>query len=117
MKKLKRSECEVLTLVLKERWFQMIALGQKREEYRDYTVYWQRRIRNWIDRSAIDGLILVIEFRLGYAYRAPRAAFLLDSLLIREAYRFEHPDWGEPCGEHYVLRLGERVKLEEGGEA
>jgi len=27
--------------------------------------------------------------------------------------RFLHPDWGEPQGEHYVLCLGERVKLEE----
>ena len=111
MKKLKRSECAVLPLVLKRRWFDLVATGQKREEYRDYTAYWQTRIRNWFDRSAIDGLILVIEFRLGYAARAQRTAFLLDSLFIRAAYRFEHPDWGEPCGEHYALGLGERVVL------
>ena len=114
MKRLKRSECHVLPLVLKKRWFEMVALGQKKEEYRDLSDYWKTRIQNWLGRADRDDLPNVVEFRLGYASRAPRAAFLLDSLLIREAYRFEHPDWGEPQGAHYALRLGERVKLEEG---
>lgn len=111
MKKLKRSECEVLPLVLKRRWFDLVATGQKREEYRDHTNYWTTRIGNWFDRAGRDGLSMVMEFRLGYAARAPRTAFLLDCLFIREAYTFPHPDWGEPCGAHFVLHLGERVVL------
>lgn len=40
MRKLKRSECAVLTLVLKGKWYDMIEGGEKREEYRDSTPYW-----------------------------------------------------------------------------
>lgn len=114
MKTLKRSECAVLPLVLKDKWFDMIALGQKKEEYRARGGYWDTRIRNWFDRAEEACVPLVVEFRRGYAARAQRTAFLLDSLLIRMLNRFLHPDWGEPQGEHYVLCLGERVKLEEG---
>lgn len=31
---LERDQCEVLTLVLKKKWFDMIASGEKTEEYR-----------------------------------------------------------------------------------
>lgn len=115
MKRLKRSECSILPLVLKRRWFEMVALGQKKEEYRDCSDYWKTWFENWFARSNFGALPMVVEFRLGYAARAQRTAFLLNSFLIRAAYRFEHPDWGEPQGQHYVLRLGERVALE-GGE-
>ena len=47
MQKLKRSECAVLTLVLKRKWYDMIASCEKREEYRDYTLYWRKRIGKW----------------------------------------------------------------------
>ena len=111
MRKLKRSECAVLPLVLKRRWFDLVATGQKREEYRDHTHYWATRIGNWFDRADREGLPLVVEFRLGYAARAQRTAFLLDRLYIRDAYCSPHPDWGEPCWAHYALGLGERVVL------
>lgn len=116
MRKLKRSGCEVFPLVLKYRWFDMIALGQKKEEYRDPSKYWRTRFDNWQKRARASGGPMVVEFRRGHAARAQRAAFLLADMFLRAAYRFEHPDWGEPCGEHFVLRLGERVMLEEGGE-
>lgn len=114
MRRLKRSKCAILPLVLKKRWFDLVATGQKREEYRDHTRYWIVRINNWFKKSEALGFPQVVEFRLGYDARAPRTAFMLDSLLIRAPYRFEHPDWGEPCGEHYVLGLGERVSFVEG---
>ena len=112
MKKLKRSECAVLPLVLKGKWFDMIAMGQKKEEYRKRGEYWDTRIRNWHERAETRGVPMVVEFRLGYATHATRTAFLLDTLLVRLLNRFLHPDWGEPQEEHYVLTLGERVQLE-----
>lgn len=115
MIRLKRSECAVLPLVLKKRWFDLVATGQKKEEYRDYTRYWIVRINNWFRKSEELGLPQVVEFRLGYDARAQRTAFMLECLLIRRPNSFLHPDWGEPCGEHYVIGLGERVVLE-GGE-
>lgn len=111
MRKLKRSECCILPLVLTGKWFEMISLGQKKEEYRDYTHYWVSRIGNWSRRAEYYGRPLVVEFRLGYAARTQRTAFLLDSMFLRGANRFLHPDWGEPQGLHFVLELGERVEL------
>lgn len=115
MRRLKRSECAVLHLVLTGRWFDMIATGQKREEYRELSDYWTTRIVNWMKAAEASGLPCVIEFRRGYAARAQRTAFLAGGIGVRAPYRFQHPDWGEPCERHYVLTLGERVVLE-GGE-
>ena len=96
----------------------MVALGQKKEEYRGYTDYWQTRIWNWEKRATLARQPMVIEFRLGYAARARRTAFLLKDRYywVGEPYRFQHPDWGEPNEKHYVLPLGERVKLVGGAE-
>ena len=100
------------SLVLKGKWFDMIALGQKKEEYRDVTKYWQTRIHNWHERARMAGMPMVMEFRLGYAARAQRTAFLLaGGFGVRGKFRFPHPDWGEPNEKHFVLPLGERVKL------
>ena len=71
MMKLKRSECAVLSLVLKGKWYDMIERGEKREEYRDDKVYWAIRLVNWDD----DGRKCVVEFRRGYGHDAPRMAF------------------------------------------
>jgi len=116
---LERSKCSILPLVLKKRWFDMVALGQKKEEYRDCTDYWETRIANWLEGAQLFNLPAVIEFRLGYATRARRTAFLLGGPwpIIRNVNRFMHPDWGEPQERHYVLPLGERVVLQEESEA
>ena len=120
MRRLKRSECCILPLVLKRKWDDMIDSGEKREEYRDFTFYWQRRLNNWVDRQ--NGVAVpVIEFRLGYASDAPRMAFLgngpvgvngfVVSYRLRAGAAF--PQWGEPNVTHYVIPLGERIILED----
>ena len=40
MKQLKRSECAILPLVLDGEWYDMIASGEKKEEYRDAKRFW-----------------------------------------------------------------------------
>ncbi|MBQ7252654.1 MAG: hypothetical protein IJS32_08650, partial [Kiritimatiellae bacterium] len=60
MRKLERSKCAVLPLVLKGKWFRMIESGEKREEYRAATQYWGKRFANWLDPFA--GLEKVVEF-------------------------------------------------------
>ena len=119
MRRLKRSECAVLSLVLKGKWYDMIASGEKREEYRAATGYWARRLWKWDHRPEP---VHVVEFRLGYAKDAPRMAFwclgcptasgLLSFAFVDTRI---HPEWGEPSSPHFVIRLGERVELE--GEA
>lgn len=49
-----------LHLLLKHRWFDMIASGRKLEEYRERTDYWTKRI--WERRGEIDSVC----FHRGY---------------------------------------------------
>lgn len=110
MRTLMRSECAVLPLVLKGKWYDMIASGEKREEYRDATPYWAVRLKNWDD----DGRECVVEFRRGYAHDAPRMAFM-STWYWHWAGMARHKEWGEPDSQHYVIALGPRVKLLKGG--
>ena len=120
--KFKRSDCAILPLVLKAYWFNMIACGGKREEYRLATGYWQRRLWNW-NRAFRPGRLAVVEFRLGYAATAPRMAFwpmgletasgmLPFAFVEPDSGKLRHPEWGEPADAHFVIELGGRVELE-----
>ena len=111
MQKLKRSECSILPLVLKGKWYDMIDSGVKTEEYREAKPFWRKRISNWVERYGEIGPRgrLVVAFSRGY--RKPDMFFLCvgtnvypDSL---------HPDWGEPKGPHHVIVLGKRIELED----
>ena len=44
MQQLKRSECAILPLVLKKKWYDLIAFGEKQEKYREAKPYWNKRI-------------------------------------------------------------------------
>lgn len=123
MMELKRSECAILPLVLKRRWYDMIDRGEKREEYRADTEYWKERLYNWSRKPGVH----VVEFRLGYAKDAPRMAFWVfgcetTSGLKPYAWKPEpmgfyvHPEWGESKDSHFIIKLGERVTLTEGGK-
>ena len=103
---LKRGECAILPLVLKRKWFDMIARGEKREEYRACTPYWAIRLSNW---DNTDATAHVVEFRLGYRSDAPRQAYICNIYTSTDEAR--HPEWGEPNTPHYRLRLGELVML------
>ena len=105
---LKREKCAILPLVLKRKWFDMIARGEKRDEYRAATPYWAVRLSNWDNTPA---LFHVVEFRLGYAKNAPRVAF--NSPIYYQPAQCRHPEWGEPDTPHYVITLGIRVFLED----
>lgn len=122
MKTLKRSECSVLPLFLKTKWFRMIERGEKWEEYRDATSFWETRIRNWA-WPVRDGKKLVVAFSLGY--RKPSMFFLAWPFPFTPEYpmlqaffhhrKEGHPEWGEPAegNWHYVIKLIERVELED----
>ena len=117
-RKLKRSDCAILPLVLEGIWYRRIESGWKKEEYRDASDYWRKRINNW-SWKADEGKEYVIEFRHGYGKNAPRMAFVCRLIVIRggdSIFPRMHPEWGEPTTEHFVLGLGERVELEGGLE-
>lgn len=109
MVKLKRSECSILSLVLKGKWYDMIASGEKREEYRDDKPYWNTRISRWFNEGMAK-VHHVVAFSRGYA--RPTMFFRVDAL-TRVPRRTNYLVWGEPTSSHWVIGLGERVELEE----
>ncbi len=115
---MRRRNCAILPLVLKGKWFSMVASGEKREEYRAATPYWSKRLWNW-NRAFKGGTVPVIEFRLGYASDAPRMAYwtlgqpcscgMLPFAYVED--RCLHPEWGEPTTPHFFMRLGGPITL------
>ena len=121
---LPRSRCYILPLVLKGKWFDMIASGKKREEYRLPTLYWRKRLHNW-DLKFTENTSPIVEFRRGYSANAPSMAFWCRGIetvggLMPYAYvesphdRCLHPEWGEPDEPHFIIQLGGRVSLLDG---
>ncbi len=91
----------VLRLTLKRRWFDLIASGEKREEYRERG--------RWI-LSRLEGKeYAAVEFRNGYQPDAP----VVRVQYLGWSYGHGRPEWGGPGagGEPVVvIRLGERLK-------
>lgn len=56
----------MLTLPIKSKWFDMIAKGEKKEEYRDYTKYYKTRFEKYAAAASFK-----IRFRAGYRADSP----------------------------------------------
>ena len=114
---LERRKCAILPLVLKGKWYDKIASGEKREEYRLPTDYWRKRLHNWDCRFSAQ-TTPVVEFRRGYSKDAPRMAFWTFGIETVSGLRpyarkvgARHPEWGEPKEPHLFVKLGGRVQL------
>jgi hypothetical protein len=94
---LDRNVMRVLHLTLKRQWFEMIASGQKREEYREMKPYWHKRL------MCANGKFDAIHFRNGYSRGARSMTVELREL--RSGLGIV--EWGAPDGQEvYILRLG-----------
>ena len=95
-----------LHLVLDYKWFDMIAAGEKLEEYREMTDYWKKRI--WDKRGEIESVC----FHRGYSpVTITRRVFAI----VQDAGREE---WGAyPLTLYYVIKLmkSEQVWIEKSG--
>ncbi len=80
-----------LQLNLARQWFDQIASGQKKTEYRAATAYWQQRL----DGRGYD----LIEFRNGYVTNAPR--MLVEFRSVRRQ--------GKGRNAEYAIRLGKII--------
>jgi len=116
MRKLSKQQCSILPLVLKGKWYDLIASGEKKEEYRDSKPFWDKRIGKWLgnkqahfsyERLDTNDKYLVVGFSRGY--KKPDMFFLLGYCERRGTSC--NPGWGEPEDLHYVLGLGERVSF------
>jgi hypothetical protein len=86
-----------LHLTLKRRWFDMIASGKKKEEYREIKPYWNTRLK--------DGLYDAIKFRNGYMPDSPEITVELKGITQGIGY----PQWGAPTYPVYILHLGKVI--------
>lgn len=98
---------EILNLVVKKKWFDLIASGQKIEEYREHTPYWEKRIL----RKRFD----IVRFRNGYQKNAPTVDVeWAGSGPIRgeDGWDFYHGEEEEIEGDFIVVLLGEVLSRE-----
>lgn len=86
---------KTLHLTLKKKWFDMIASGEKREEYRDMKPYWHARLAG----KKYD----FVSFRNGYSKDAPQMKFTLNGIESGLGII----EWGAPEEVPvYILKLG-----------
>lgn len=113
---------KILHLTLKRKWFDMIASGEKREEYRDVKPYWINRL-TWHEYHTYGQLELIkalchketfrkdydlIQFRNGYYKNAPTLHVKLLGIHYGFPARMEWID--EPPGKWYFcLELGDII--------
>lgn len=104
-------ECKTLHLVLKKQWYDMIASGEKTEEYRELKAYWWNRLSEVVetdDHYTYREIIHYdrVTFYLGYAKNRPSMTFSIKEIGIRHG----KPEWGaEPGKMYFVICLGDRL--------
>ncbi len=59
----------ILHLTVKKKWFDLIASGDKKIEYREFNPYWERRLM--VGRQYIRDDFEEVHFRNGYSKYAP----------------------------------------------
>jgi hypothetical protein len=95
---------KILHLTLKKKWFDMIASGEKKEEYREVKDYWHSRLMF----KEYD----VVSFRNGYAKNAPKMLIEVRWIEICMGVL----DWGAPANEAvYIIKLGKILSIDNRG--
>jgi len=88
---------KILHLTLKKKWFDMIASGEKKEEYREIKVYWAKRLLKNYD---------AILFRNGYGEKVPSVLVEYKGLTQGVGDK----SWGAPIEKAYILKFGKIIK-------
>ncbi len=98
---------KTLNLTLKKKWFDMIASGEKTEEYREIKKYWQNRLQvNGYHRFEFKKFDTV-KFTHGYSKNAPTITVESLGITIGPA----KPEWSDNWqGEVFVIKLGKIIK-------
>jgi hypothetical protein len=94
---------KTLHLTLKKKWFDMIVLGIKKEEYRELKPYWINRLGSPNDNCVNYDLVT---FRNGYAKDAPTITIQCKGITIGKA----RPEWSDNWqGDVFIIKLGKIV--------
>lgn len=104
---------KILHLTLKKKWFDMIASGEKKEEYREIKDFWSIRLSGY---SLAHGIKKVsqnfkpfdrIVFTNGYAKDSPKVTIEFKGIELGMG----KSEWGaNPSLEYFVIKLGKIVK-------
>ena len=100
----------ILNLTIRRKWLDMIASGEKREEYRradnrQVARAWSR----WFNGLSSSGVAV---FRAGYTMRSAAVVVELAGMTLRGARNVLHPEWGEERGvARFVLELGRVLRV------
>jgi hypothetical protein len=99
---------KILHLTLKKKWFDMIASGEKKEEYREVKEYWVRRLISNHFQCAYAKIPTnyatdynVVLFRNGHNSNSPTVKVELLGISIGDG----KPEWGGGK-KHFILKLG-----------
>jgi hypothetical protein len=112
---------KILHLTLKKKWFDMIALGEKKEEYREVKPYWLVRLCNVLEwrmqsymqpdfsHEEVDYTFekyTHIVFTNGYAKNAPKIKVKCLGIEIGTA----KPEWSDNWqGDVFIIKLGKII--------
>lgn len=105
---------KVLHLTLKKKWFDMIASGIKKEEYREDKMYWKNRLVKegyWHSQTCKD--FDIVRFKNGYSKDA--RTLDIECLGIRSAEVFEmNKAWYDEYdkGKVFIITLGNILTLQ-----
>ena len=87
----------MLTLPIKKKWFDMIKLGEKKEEYREIKPYYDSRLLGYY----ISHLETTIILRNGYSSNSPTI-----KCKVKVEIGYGKEEWGaEPSKVYYVLKI------------
>ena len=91
----------MLTIPIKRKWFDMIASGEKKEEYRAVTDYYDKRFTNAPRFFESGKYQFYVIFRAGYSKNSPTLATTC-WLDVGEG----KPEWGaEPGKDYFILHI------------
>jgi len=92
-----------LHLTLKKKWYDMIASGEKKEEYRENKQYWRTRLQRNSSLGMITKEFDVVVFKNGYSKNAPTIKVECKGVSTGKA----KPEWSDNHqGEVFVIKLG-----------
>lgn len=98
---------EVLKLVLKGCWYDMIESGEKTEEYRVVKPYWVKRLFCDLGNSEAGQPVRykAVTFYHGYAKDRRQMTFEIQGI----TFGFGKQKWGAPKEQVFIIKLGSRI--------
>lgn len=95
----------MLTLPIKKKWFRMIQSGEKKEEYRDITPYYEKRFQYVKDYPDKGEQKYYVRLRAGYRHDSPKMT--IECWIDTGEGK---PEWGaEPGKLYYRLHITGKI--------